>query len=574
MAVDNIARGLAAGVGNAIATGTNVTASAAAPGSALEETGKVAATALGGVFPYPDQEPFNAVGDGVADDTAAMQAIIDAYGRTGFRLRPGAKYKIMRSLAIDERFVMSSDGSYTDNPNAGMSPGGTLITYCENVFVGRTPGTPTAPFRSRVQLRGCSFIDRLGGIGGALFSKIQLYDSLVRDNFFYNYSIGFDAVLSYISRIQFNRFLNIGKSAVSNRSMPTIPALVDSYIENNYINGNGSFSAGYGLDLVGPAATYVGRNFFDFWENCIRWEGGQDFTVADNIFDFSYRGVYLRNTANVRLTDNIAGHTNRSHMSRFPGNHPNKVGAFAMAEIRENVENMVLSRNQGSEETEQLIMFGAPDADFARLGLPSADIIYNLRNIRSDGTNSIRGNYDRRKVIAWQRFSSSDNDGRGCFIEEMMREPVQTLPNPTLWTGAGIVSFDGHVVNMGGQDYQNFDSEWKLPNGDRRTNGTPNAGFWRVGDRWVHAAPAVGSPPGGVCTVAGTFNPTARAANTNVQYGTRRSNAGNLYRCAQKGATDGGSGPTGTGSGIVDGTVVWDYMGPATNPTFVNLPNL
>ena len=39
-------------------------------------------------------------------------------------------------------------------------------------------------------------------------------------------------------------------------------------------------------------------------------------------------------------------------------------------------------------------------------------------------------------------------------------------------------------------------------------------------------------------------------------------NAGNVYRCTTAGTTGASSPPTGTGTGIADGTAVWAYIGP------------
>lgn len=38
-------------------------------------------------------------------------------------------------------------------------------------------------------------------------------------------------------------------------------------------------------------------------------------------------------------------------------------------------------------------------------------------------------------------------------------------------------------------------------------------------------------------------------------------NGGNTYRCTAAGTTAASGGPTGTGTGIADGTVTWDYVG-------------
>ena len=54
----------------------------------------------------------------------------------------------------------------------------------------------------------------------------------------------------------------------------------------------------------------------------------------------------------------------------------------------------------------------------------------------------------------------------------------------------------------------------------------------------------------------------AWAASTQYVYNAVRSNGGNLYVCTVPGASATSGGPTGTTSGIVDGTATWNYVGP------------
>ncbi|MBX7496743.1 hypothetical protein K3172_12830 [Qipengyuania sp. 6B39] len=53
---------------------------------------------------------------------------------------------------------------------------------------------------------------------------------------------------------------------------------------------------------------------------------------------------------------------------------------------------------------------------------------------------------------------------------------------------------------------------------------------------------------------------TAWAASTAYTAGQYVNNGGNLYVCASGGTSAGSGGPTGTGTGITDGTVSWDYV--------------
>jgi hypothetical protein len=76
-------------------------------------------------------------------------------------------------------------------------------------------------------------------------------------------------------------------------------------------------------------------------------------------------------------------------------------------------------------------------------------------------------------------------------------------------------------------------------------------------------------------TIAGTTNaqvpsiitvwaPTTSyaAAPGPINIAQRVTNGGNIYLCTQSGTSAGSGGPTGTGSGILDGSVKWDYVGP------------
>lgn len=74
---------------------------------------------------------------------------------------------------------------------------------------------------------------------------------------------------------------------------------------------------------------------------------------------------------------------------------------------------------------------------------------------------------------------------------------------------------------------------------------------------------------GGVVRVSGlTVGLTAAAApdwtgTTPYEVGDFVTNGANQYVCTVAGTSDASGGPTGTGSGIVDGGVTWDYYSPA-----------
>ena len=57
---------------------------------------------------------------------------------------------------------------------------------------------------------------------------------------------------------------------------------------------------------------------------------------------------------------------------------------------------------------------------------------------------------------------------------------------------------------------------------------------------------------------------TAWAASTAYTVGQFRKNGGRVYVCTVAGASAGSGGPTGTGTGIADNTVTWNYVCPDT----------
>jgi hypothetical protein len=64
--------------------------------------------------------------------------------------------------------------------------------------------------------------------------------------------------------------------------------------------------------------------------------------------------------------------------------------------------------------------------------------------------------------------------------------------------------------------------------------------------------------------LAAAVNATGWQASTGYSLGDHVScDGGKVYVCRTAGTSAGGSGPTGTGSGISDGTCTWDYLGPA-----------
>lgn len=103
--------------------------------------------------------------------------------------------------------------------------------------------------------------------------------------------------------------------------------------------------------------------------------------------------------------------------------------------------------------------------------------------------------------------------------------------------------------------------------------GDPSVGVlgsYKAGDLIQNGNAASGNPAFYVCTTSGHLA-KAWTASTAVSLGELREDSGSVYVCRTAGTT-GSTAPTGTGTGITDGTAVWDYKG--SKAAFTAGPNL
>ncbi len=87
-----------------------------------------------------------------------------------------------------------------------------------------------------------------------------------------------------------------------------------------------------------------------------------------------------------------------------------------------------------------------------------------------------------------------------------------------------------------------------------------NRGKYARGNTVGNTAAAAAATPGWTCTLSGYLAP-AWAISTAYAVGQIRTNGGNVYVVRVAGTSAGAGGPAGTGTGIVDNTVTWDYIG-------------
>jgi len=98
-------------------------------------------------------------------------------------------------------------------------------------------------------------------------------------------------------------------------------------------------------------------------------------------------------------------------------------------------------------------------------------------------------------------------------------------------------------------------------------------GSYARGEIIHNAVAASGQPSYWQCVTRGRLAPAWAISTAYVVGAVVLNDTNKIYACVTAGTSAGAGGPTGTGSGIVDGTAVWDYIAPlATFLAGANLP--
>ena len=168
---------------------------------------------------------FGAKADKITDDTIALQSAIDyAYEHklslnlSGLQMYIAGTITLPNYIKIYGNF---SANSVTTSINDSQS---LIITNGQNLFSGDAV----------IFLDGIAFISGrlLGGLGGICFLG-GLNESRITNSYWYGFDIVFNNGIGGVTRIDNNFSINTHISFLKG-------VMVDSYVHNNYINGNGS----------------------------------------------------------------------------------------------------------------------------------------------------------------------------------------------------------------------------------------------------------------------------------------------------------------------------------------------
>lgn len=229
---------------------------------------------------------FGAIGDGIHDDTEALQKCINYSLENNIFIVATKTYLVTSSLILNKRGLTLygfKNGRIMFKHNEGNP---SLFTETDEIQDGDFT----------VQFIGMNF-ERIGGTSNneySIFMDCYLKNSVIRDCRIYLFEIIFSKQIGNTSKITHNVFYSVMRYFCTN-------SVIDSDITDNYISGYQPLNPTcfYCEDRTYTISTSrICRNFFDFFkfgfDICIHSS-----LVSENIFDYLHTPIYLNDDKNL-----------------------------------------------------------------------------------------------------------------------------------------------------------------------------------------------------------------------------------------------------------------------------------
>lgn len=221
---------------------------------------------------------FGASGGGTVDDTAPIQAALNCAVSFGCALMVDDRYKTTANLVLPV-----GSGAVTILGNvADSNPFGSLSLDKASIeSTGSAVFTQSGAGNVQLVLRDVNFRNN-GASSAVIFSGVTLNTSTVVGNSSAKYAYAFDATsnIVQVSRVNGNRFENNG-------TVFCAASVVDSYISENYLNGDPGKNATCFSGTI--ATSVISNNYVDFFKRVFDVpQGNKDVRVEGNIFDYCW----------------------------------------------------------------------------------------------------------------------------------------------------------------------------------------------------------------------------------------------------------------------------------------------
>lgn len=362
---------------------------------------------------------FNAVGDGVADDTAAIQAAINSLTNGGSVYLPTGTYKITASLSIDapnitfygdgfeattikataSTFWMLQytnnadnlnvnniffDGGATDEINSQYAIGYTLIANAPEYvtiqnckFSNTNNGIVTGSGKYWL-ISDCVFVNILGITAsngyGILSAENTAYCNYTNNHFIGSVGKGRHAIYMVVGcsySIASNNIIeDYNEAAIVTRADSGQPGVVSNVITGNTIVGGGNVATSESAAIfVGGLASdiVVSNNLIKNFDNIgiiVSDAGGGGFTNnntidGNRIFDVSNQGISIRGAKNTIVSNNFVYNASQAVSNVDRGFDVRSTGSFG-SEVCTNTK-LINNVSYGADQRSSLfISSGAP----------------------------------------------------------------------------------------------------------------------------------------------------------------------------------------------------------------------
>lgn len=471
--------------------------------------------------------PFNAVGNGIADDTAAIQAAInEAVTNQGIVVFPTGIYKITDKLTIAGNCSLVSDGAssgsyisqhtvaesiYITGSNVSIS---NLIfrtnTNTSTTGVIANPTATAASPHSNITIVDCQFYDA----GANVINGIILYhaNNVRIENCSFTNSVALGVVLYSCSKtfIYRNTFQTTNVAVTVTRvagSLATYPQTIDTFISQNNITPV-AMSGTYAISVLGAINTYVDRNNIKIPAAITTLNRYAIFVSSSGLYLSQYVQIadnYIDNsevTGEVNLLGGIYIGTGMSvSISR------NSIIECYYAIKVFTVTDTIVSSN--SIITPNLVGIDITSANIIVTGNFIVDVYDNVDPNPTAIQINLSSIFPSNVTVSGNAVRLGTSGATYLNVRGVYSKPT---------TGSGLTT-NGAYVNCSGNSFTAcatpisqsntlFWTYYELPTGDRvfysPTGAAPAAGTWRQGDQVILLSPVAGGYIGYVCTTAGT----------------------------------------------------------------------
>lgn len=262
----------------------------------IAESGRLSENALTAAFlAYELVEKYGAIGDGVANDTAAVQAAIAAAATSGLPVKLSGVYRLVKP-AGKNHFLTVQAGLHI------VGPGTLKVTDAAGDYFAVMTGATGATDLSRVILDGITVDENIANNPVTSFDNNPRYAFFaavgrnieIRNCTFKNIdsinTVSLNGVSVYDARIQDNDFLNIGQSA-NLHDHSTIyfhgeGVIITGNLFVGVLGGNGATTA---IETHGTNQTVVSNQVRNFYAGAnitgVSEKRSDNITVASNVFE-------------------------------------------------------------------------------------------------------------------------------------------------------------------------------------------------------------------------------------------------------------------------------------------------